>query len=130
MSTNTEKNTLILTFNKDLYPKEAMIKAAYRFIVDCYVYLNQTAADYVIEITAKETALPENLANEFRNELLAQTVRLQVYKQTHVIRELLMARAMASTIISEPPTGESAATEADADLNEITKDWFEKYGQK
>ena len=122
---NIESNILTLSFNKDLYLKEALLKAAYRFIDICYIYINQTDTDYIVEITAKEAALPESLPNEIKNELLSQTVRLQVYKQTHVIRELLMARAMASTIINETPNAENDEDRENTDIAEIIEDWFE-----
>jgi len=126
----SEETVLTLNFNKELYPKESLIKAAYAFIGECYVYLNQNDTDYIVELTTKSDKLPEHLPDKFKNELLAQTVRLQVYKQTHVIRELLMARAMASTIVGEPPQNESEEDEINIDLSEITRDWFEKYEQR
>lgn len=91
----------ILRFNKELYPKEAVMKAAYHFIDRCYLYVDMRGNDYVIEITAKKDQDISNVENEFENELLAQAVRFQVYNQTHVLREVLMARAMSSTITGD-----------------------------
>jgi len=123
---NPETQKKTLSFAKELYPKEAVLKASYCFIDRCYIYLNQTDTDYTIEVTAKASFNIEGLQHEFKNELLAQTVRHHVYKQTHTIRELLMARAMASTIIDEHP---DRATEAeDTNLDEIIIDWFDRDG--
>lgn len=67
------------------------------------------------------------LTLEFENEMLAQAVRYQVYLQTHTIREILMARAMSSTI-----TGSNTELEKDElpdsieNLDSILMDWFEK----
>ena len=123
-----KKNKQLLSFSKNLYPKEALIKASYSFIDRCYVYLSQSETDYSVEITAKESYLPDSLTDEFMNEMLSQTVRFQVYKQTHVIRELLMARAMASTMIDELP--ERDCIDTDTNLDDIVVDWFEKHEQE
>jgi His-Xaa-Ser system protein HxsD len=122
------KNTITLSFKKVLYPKEALLKAAYSFVDKCYVYLDCSDDDYIVALTAKETVLPSNLANEFKNELLSQAVRFQVYQQTHIIREVLMARAMASTLINEKTIEDVSAT--DTNLDDIIKDWFDKHEQE
>ena len=83
--------------------------------------------EYVIEITAKDGNDANAIALEFENEMLAQAVRYQVYLQTHTIREILMARAMSSTI-----TGSNTELEKDElpdsieGLDSILTDWFEK----
>ena len=128
MTNNEEKSIIKITFSKDLYPKEAVIKAAYSYIDKCYVYLTHTETDYSVELTAKESDAFENIENEFKNELLAQTARFYVYKQTHTIREILIARAMASTIIDEQPDLE--AEKQDTNLDGIVMDWFDRYEQE
>jgi His-Xaa-Ser system protein HxsD len=118
---------LVVAFKKELYPKEALIKAAYSFIDRCYIYLDHSDTEYIVELKPKDHDAQTSHEDGFKNELLAQTVRLQVYKQTHVIREILMARAMATTLIVEAPPAE---TNEDTDLSEILLDWFDKHGEK
>lgn len=125
MTGNTGSQKVTLSFAKELYPKEAVLKAAYCFLDKCYVYLDHTDTDYTVELTAKGSAAPDNIKNEFTNELLAQTVRFSVYKQTHTIREILLARAMASTLVDEDPDRESV--EQDTDLTNINMSWFDRY---
>ena len=120
----------VLHFNKDLYPKEAVMKAAYHFIDRCYLHVDIRGNDFVIEITAKEDQDISNIENEFENELLAQAVRFQVYNQTHVLREVLMARAMSSTITGDNTelTRDQLPNDLDQ-LGNILMDWFEKNEQ-
>ena len=124
---NTFMKTTELKFKKELYPKEALMKAAYSFIDRCYIHVDFCNEEYVVEMTEKGNADLDTIALEFENELLAQTVRFQVYLQTHTIREVLMAIAMSSTIV-----GDNTELEKDAlpdnidDLDNILEDWFEK----
>lgn len=117
-----------LKFNRELYARVALIKAAYNFTDVAYIHLDADADYYYVDIEPKQG---QNDINEqtFVNEMLAQSVRHEVYKQTKNIRELLMARTMATSLIVD----ESARTEAldsyndDYQEDEILKDWFEKY---
>ena len=117
----------VLRFNKDLYPKEAVMKAAYHFIDRCYLHVDVIDSAFVIQITAKDDQVISNISNEFENELLAQAVRYQVFSQTHVLREVLMARAMSSTITGDNTELSKGENLDNLDqLENILKDWFEK----
>ena len=110
-----------------IYPKEAVMKAAYHFIDQCYIHIDLSDEEYLISLTPKKSGLPQNLAGEFENELLAQTVRYQVYQQTHTLREVLMARAMSSTITGIDTALDSTDLPDQVDnLESILKDWFER----
>lgn len=117
----------ILKFKEKLYPHEAVMKAAYHFIDRSYIHVDTCDDEYILEITAKGDNDVNTIALEFENEMLAQAVRYQVYQQTHTIREILMARAMSSTI-----TGGNTELEKEElpdsieSLDSILTDWFEK----
>lgn len=118
---------VILKFNCALYPKEAVMKAAYHFIDRCYIHVDICNEDYAVSITPKKGFQLDDISGEFENELLAQAVRYYVYQQTHTIREILIARAMSSTISGG--SYESDSTELPEkvdDLESILMDWFEK----
>ncbi len=120
-------DTTVLRFNKDLYPKEAVMKAAYHFIDRCYLHVDVIDGAFIIQLTAKDDQDISNISNEFENELLAQAVRYQVFSQTHVLREVLMARAMSSTITGDNTELAKGPTLGNLDqLENILKDWFEK----
>ena len=113
-----------MKFKKTLYPKIALIKAAYNYTDKAYVHLDADESYYYVTLQPKDSNTDFSEA-EFLNEMLAQTVRHEIYVRTKNIRELLLARAMASSLIAEP----SAANIHDDDdnefsENEILKDWF------
>ena len=119
--------TKVLRFKQELYPKEAVMKAAYHFIDRCYIHVDVCNGEYVIEIAGKKEAGDDLSKYEFENELLGQAIRYQVYAQTHTIREILMARAMSSTITGSSTEYEKASRPENLDsLENILKDWFEK----
>ena len=103
------------------------MKAAYHFIDRSYIHVDVSDEEYVIEIISKESEDINKTALEFENELLAQAVRYQVYLQTHTIREILMARAMSSTITGSNTELEKVELPDNIDnLDSILMDWFEK----
>ena len=114
----------MLKFNKELYSKTALIKAAYNFTDKAYVHLDADDQNYYVSISAKADG---DLVSEeeFMNEILAQSVRHEVYIQTKNIRELMLARAMASSVMLEEEYEDYEDNEKFAE-DEILKDWFEE----
>lgn len=109
-------------FNKELYSKEDLIKTSYRFIDDFYIHLDADENYYYVNIQAKEDKTLHE--EEFINEMLVQQTRNIVYKETNNIREMIYARAMASTLIQE----EQEDIDQDEDnIDDILVDWFDKY---
>lgn len=117
-----------LTFTKELYPKEALIKAAFNFTDRAFIHLDADERNYIVTMFAKQNAdLPSE--QEFLNEILAQTARLVVLRRTRSIRELLLARAFASSIITDKEDDMDDIDAVDEIGNEeqlksILKDWF------
>lgn len=121
-----------IQYDKEFYSKEALLKAAYHFTDRAYVYLGVEDGSFFVDFTAKGGTPfdKEKLENEFKNELLAQVIHQTVSKETTVLRELLVARALSSTMVDEgisSDTAESPMTEDAQDaLNAIAKDWFDE----
>ena len=63
---------------------------------------------------------------EFENELLFQSLRHSIYQQTKEIRQLIITRALASTVIDEN-TVTCENDEENFDIDSILEDWFDKY---
>ncbi len=116
--------------NKSLYPPEALLKAAYAFLETDYIHIDEDDKCWVVQLSPKtpETA-GNNTLKEFENELLSQTVRLQVFDRTRSIREILLARAMTSTLLDEKdPIAKIQAEQGDIsqeELESILTDWFD-----
>jgi His-Xaa-Ser system protein HxsD len=91
-----------LTFEipKELYNKTVVLKAAYLFTDRAYIYIQQTDANYVLNIKLKP-GVDEITADEFKNELLAQAVRYELFEQTKDVRKLIAMRALATAIVGE-----------------------------
>lgn len=125
----------IYTFkvNKKLFPSEALLKAAYSFLDSVYIHFEEDDSSWHVKMEPKGQAeLPGEIGKRFENELLAQTVRINVANRTKTIREIVLARAMTSTMISnEDPIEKIQAEQADIsdeDLDAILTDWFDRYG--
>lgn len=115
---------MLLRFSKDMYAKEALIKAAYQYTPTHYVHLDADDTSFLVELIPKGAANKIDI-NEFKNELLVQMLRTLISKETGHIRELVMARAFASTIVEEPLRVEKS--KEDFDLDFVLKDWFENH---
>lgn len=115
-----------LYYSKDLYSKMALLKAAYSFVDIAYIHLDTNEKNYIVEITQKEESTID-LKQEFDNEMLTQAIRDTVYKSTKNIRELLVARSLASTVISNFDLTEEPLKDSFKE-NDILKDWFDKDG--
>ena len=113
---------MTITYPDDIYPKEVLIKASYRFLDRAYIHIDKDHDKFVVSLTAKDDMEPVT-AEEFDNEMLAQAARYVISARTKNIREITLARAMASTIIEEDIAYNE--TEDVEDVSSILKDWFE-----
>lgn len=113
-----------MKFAKELYSKTALIKAAYNYTDRAYVHLDCDDRYYYVDIVSK-AGCDEVLEEDFINEMLAQSVRHEVYLQTKNIRELLMARAFATSLVTDKEVvTEDNRPEQKYSEDEILKDWF------
>lgn len=121
-----------IQYDKEFYSKEALLKAAYHFTDRAYVYLGVEDGSFFVDFTAKGGTQfdKEKLENEFKNELLAQVIHQIVSKETTVLRELLVARALSSTMVDESVSSDAAESpmteDAQDELDAIAKDWFDE----
>ena len=116
-------------YNRDFYNIDALKKAAYKFIDEWYVHLDIQDKNYIVQFIPRDTSMEnEDVIRLFENELLSQEVRNVVFNKTHTLRELLVARAMASTMVVGDDIPEQIQMEENADntkkLDSILKDWF------
>lgn len=115
----------LMKFSKELYPKVALIKAAYNYTDRAYLHLDADEKYYYVSIESKDSG-EEIKEEEFINEMLTQSVRHEVYSQTKNIRELLLARAMATSVImSEEIEEVEDGNDGNFSESEILKDWFD-----
>lgn len=118
------------TFSAELYPKEVIIKTACSLIDNCYVHLDLVDNKYCLQITSKSTENDSDIKKRLDNEIIFQLARYTVSVRTSDIRQLIMGRAFATSMIAEkkefPDYDSDYVSSADA----ILKDWFEANGKQ
>jgi len=119
-----------INVRKSLYQPEVLLKAAYAFLDEAYIHFDEDAETWIVEMCLKDKSKAfEDFSHRFENELLSQAVRLHVLQRTHSIREMLLARAMTSTLVDEEdPISKIKAEQQDVspqELDEILTDWFD-----
>lgn len=92
-----ENNKLFLTVPNDLYEKEAILKASYKFTDKCFINIEPigTLTEIYFQSKTENTNL-ENIALEFGNELIDQQVRLVTGREFKTIREEIVKKAFSS----------------------------------
>ena len=104
--------------------QDVLMKAAYAFTDDVYVHLDCDNENYMVSVTSKLDESEENIFNKFENELIAQETRKIIAGQTKNIREMIVARALSSTMVHL--NEENVKDEESFDAKEISKSWFDK----
>lgn len=113
-----------MKFRKELYAKIALMKAAYNFTDVAYIHLDADQDYYYVTVVPKQAGYDLD-EQAFINEILTQSVRHEVYQQTKNIRELLLARAMATSVIVDENLVDEDDCEEPFSESDILKDWFE-----
>lgn len=109
---------------KEIYSKTVILKTAYKFTDDNYLHITSDKENYIVEIFSKNGKEELRVNDKFKNELIEQANREIVFSETKNIREMLFARAMASSVIFLD--AEENSMELDIDDNSAMKDWFDK----
>lgn len=113
-----------MKFSKEIYTKEVVLKAAYAFTDCSYVHLDAEAENYIVSLIPREDLDIDLLYKKFENELVAQETRRIIAGQTKNIREIIVARALSSTIVNVAEETQEGAVEYDAEY--ILKNWFDE----
>ena len=114
-----------MEFDKELYDKRALIKAAYAFTDRAYIHLSQTKSAWCASWAPKDGGVLEPGA--FENEMIVQQLRLQLVRDSSDIRKILLGRAMASTLMEMPAdqTVSNLRAEDPGEAEDILKGWFD-----
>lgn len=113
---------MLLRFSKEIYSREALLKTAFCFTDTVYIHMQQDTYDWIVDWFPKnETSSIDSRA--FENELIAQSLREEVSTQTQDLRKLILARAMASTLIEEDSAMENHVM-PESNPEQILTGWF------
>jgi His-Xaa-Ser system protein HxsD len=78
----------------NVYPLEAVKRAAHEFTDRAYVFIASEAETSVVTLRPKlESEDPQKLAGDFCNSLLDHALRIEIGSATRQIRDLLVAQA-------------------------------------
>lgn len=95
--TIVNNQTVLLRVPKELYPKEAVTSAVYKFTDRCYVtieVLNST--HYAVQLKLKIIGADIHiLAEDFYNELIDQEIRFRLDNSNRNIKELILKKAFS-----------------------------------
>lgn len=120
-----------ILYSKELYSKKALLKAAYHFTDNYYIYVGVEGDSFFVDFSTKDESLidSDKLQNQFKNEILAQVIHQSISNETSDLRKLLVARALSSTMVDEEdPVDNEPETMNEESLNElsaIAKDWYD-----
>jgi His-Xaa-Ser system protein HxsD len=92
-----EGNKVLLTVQNDLYEKDAILNASYKFTDKCFIQIEPINSNTEILFQAKtEDVDLEMIALNFGNELIDQQIRINTGREFKIIREELVKKAFSS----------------------------------
>lgn len=119
-----ENNFIETKLSKELYPDEVILKAAQFFTDKYYMTLDTDEKYYYVTFEAIEGYIEKDIIKKFSNEVLTQATRYKIMKETKNIRELILGRALASTIIDDSDSG--FIDDENIKAEDILVSWFEQ----
>lgn len=120
---------MTISYNADLYPREVIIKTAYTLTDKCYVHLDLVDNMYLLSIISKYNDNDDVIKNRLDNEIIAQLARYTVSEKTSEIRQLILGRAFASSMIVNDKNIPDYAPDYISSADSILKDWFEAHDE-
>lgn len=128
---------IALSFEENLYPRDAVFGAAYTLLDRCFVHLDREGSKLLVHLRPKPgvSVAADQLAGEFEAEALAQAWRREIIKENQALLEGVTARAFGGAAGApglDDLLGEDLGDLGDAfdDPLGIAVSWEEKYGKK
>ncbi len=125
-------NYACIELQKEIYPLSVVKKALINFTENLCIKLEMSQDKIIVKILAKSIDKQnlENYIADIYNELLRETTRYDISKETKNIRELIIGRALYSTCIDTSEnmnniTLENEILEKNYLLDEIATNWFD-----
>jgi His-Xaa-Ser system protein HxsD len=99
LSWSRSGETFALSIDTTVYSLDAVLKTCYLFLDECYLFVEPNMEDSsqitVYFSPSNQINKLEEVIGEFSNRLLWQEVRQKVAAETQVIREVIVAQALA-----------------------------------
>jgi His-Xaa-Ser system protein HxsD len=101
--------TVVAHVQLDIYGLDPLLKAVHNFTDRCHVHLEHVDNNAVLcrfSVTA-DNVDTEQIAGEFLNEVLDQTLRARLAANTEPVRRLLLAHAFSKANLLHPELDEA-----------------------
>ncbi len=116
---------MVLKYNRNIYSKISLLKAAYHFTENAYVHIDMDDSSYIVELSPKDGMELSFHPRDFDNEMLAQTLRYEILQATKDIRTITLARALGSSVLEDDQEDKDRSNEINTEMSDILKDWFQ-----
>lgn len=129
-----------ITLDNRCYPDEAILATCYRFLEDVYVFLEKKSSSSftTVSLSPKSKKDSERIVEEFKNELINNTLRYRISARNKETRDYIVKTALffsqPKEVVDEflfedlEKTG-GKQENWESDPLEIAIPWEEKYGK-
>lgn len=121
-----DKDKITFYIDTNIYNDTVIKKAIYNFIDNRKIILNKFDEKTVVIVSKKSDDNIDDFIKKFYSELLNESLRFEVMKETKNIRELILGRALYSTCIDTKNSEEQLEKNEKYNINDIAKNWFEE----
>lgn len=117
-----------------IYPLLSIKMASSNFLEYAYIALEEKKDTCIISIKKVDSAMSDDdIVGKLYNELLRESIRYDISKETKTIRELIVGRSLYSTCIedesdelTENPIIEKVNENKEYDIDNIAVSWFDE----
>ncbi len=137
-----ENEYIKIILDVDIYPIIVIEKTISNFLDIAFAKIEEENNKIIVKLVLNSKQNTNNIVGKFYNELLEESLRYNIARETKDLRELIVGRALYSTCIevdnveNEKETIKvenesfSSTEEKDYDIEEIAVNWFEKNTNK
>ena len=137
-----ENEYIKIILDIDIYPIIVIEKTISNFLDIAFAKMEKENNKIIVKLVLNSEQNANNIVGKFYNELLEESLRYNIARETKDLRELIVGRALYSTCIEVDNVENEKETikvenesfsnteEKDYDIEEIAVNWFEKNTDK
>lgn len=137
-----ENEYIKIILDVDIYPIIVIEKTISNFLDIAFAKIEKEDNKIIVRLILNSNQNTNNIVGKFYNELLEESLRYNIARETKELRELIVGRALYSTCIEVDNVENekeaikvekesfSNTEEKDYDIEEIAVNWFEKNTDK
>lgn len=137
-----ENEYIKIILDIDIYPIIVIEKTISNFLDIAFAKMEKENNKIIVKLVLNSEQNANNIVGKFYNELLEESLRHNIARETKDLRELIVGRALYSTCIEVDNVENEKETikvenesfsnteEKDYDIEEIAVNWFEKNTDK